>query len=270
MARQALSSPARKIHLEIEEKDVKGDNFSSVHILTKRLSIVLASESSLPKDLTASILRQVAQAGHLEMLEFRYEVELPYHDYGKSIPVPENVAKGLISVIDGNQNLKVVDFYCGLFQVEWKKYSKEVLAALKRNRGLRSINVDAERAIHNAYPVVVDLEIIGQFNDFNRFYRLTQETQVIRQSLLGETLSRGAVNNYQRSSMLLDLHTDTICELLHESLDSFDNLDQLAIEDTRSPTTFASIAKRPSRVQPGRAAKKPASNAVATDSASRE
>lgn len=117
--------------------------------------------------------------------------------------------------------------------------------------------MDEERAVHpeNWYAVTIDEGIDEHFLDFNRFLRLAQEPQVIRQSLVGETLCRRAHNSSQLSFLLLETHPDTLCELLKDLLDSSGAFPELVVPGT----TFAkqsSSAKRSFENQAARAANK--------------
>lgn len=235
-----------------------------MNIVAKRLYIDFWFRSNeISEKLLTSILRQLTKSGCLEDIHFNLD-DAPemddddYDDYVTRDHIPESVAKELVRTIDANQNLKAFKIHCGMFLMRWDKHFKEVLGALKRNRGLRHINMDKERVWYRDeywYPIHIDRGIDGRFLYFNRLIRLTSEPQAIRQWLVGQALGGSTCDDFELCAWLLDEHIDTLCELLQESLDSAATIPS-SIEEDNAQVVSSSIKRQGSRQQPLRAAKR--------------
>lgn len=112
----------------------------------------------------------------------------------------------------------------GGYHARWGKHIKDVLAVMKQNKGLCSINMDTERTDYNEYAVCICKEMHHHFLYFNRFSRLRQEDELIRPSLVGLTLCQPQYTlPVELLYLLLDMHTDTLCDLLFEYLEKADH-----------------------------------------------
>ena len=183
-------------------------------------------------ELMLAFWRRVAELGHFEQLDVQF-------DFGDGWDVPDCVVQELCRATLANGNLGDLALSDGQHRLKWGRHIPTLFQCLKDHKGLRTLKVTVNVAAfgpnfvhlrqllsHNRKIAVTDLRgtvysdgsSIEALYSLNRFYLgsagLVTKPPSVRPTLTVTALVEGALNNFQRSALLLADHIDVFCELV--------------------------------------------------------
>lgn len=229
---KVLSAPLQYISFGLGSDGVKEIDISDIAPKEIHLDTFYCNE--FPTTFISSFLHRVARLGHLEGLGLR-----------SLYPVPGEVVKDLIRAVAGNEKLKYLTLKS--YTNQWGPYIEDLFSSIEEHKSLRTFNIDQypkdldpsfswlkKLLKRNRNIKVVDIrdneKWANENGEINQIYAFTRfctnsetlypESASILPSLVGTTLTQCAASNFSYATLLLTHHTDMLCQLLQNAVDS--------------------------------------------------
>jgi hypothetical protein len=222
-----FSAKVESLNYYIWSDDITVADLESLVIHTSKLSlrICCSDERIFPTDFILTFWRRIASLGHFVELEI---------EMLNKIDIPDCVVLEIINAALANKMLRFLSLWDS--DVDWAPHLRSLLHGLKDHKELRTlrISVDDERAFghqftylidflsHHRNITVVDLRgdpysdglLVEKIYSLNRFYRgsasLAVKPPLERPMLVAAALTESALNDFQRSALLLSNHLDAL------------------------------------------------------------
>ncbi|GAX18851.1 hypothetical protein FisN_26Hh153 [Fistulifera solaris] len=249
------------LHYEIGAKTLASSLFASLQIVPRELTITLNLDDLKGDDwhrYVITFLNRLAQFSHLERLDL--SLERSSWDYYRDML--HRIVLALVAVIHANPRLKRFSLFDNArSSFEWTPWLVNVYRAMERHESLLSFRTKCcwsdsmdvslvQLLTRNQNISVYDQTgrrcFTGKIGKIyrDRFYRtsteLGKEPPSVRTSLVTTAMTETASEHYQRTATLLVTHTDMLCEILQENLDTFSSSHHVAGESTSEASLYRS------------------------------
>ncbi|GAX14189.1 hypothetical protein FisN_20Hu188 [Fistulifera solaris] len=250
-----FSANVNVLHCSIEAAQVVPNDFKELEVVTGDLSLkVMLDADNKCDELAISFFNRVAELGHFEKLAFAAG-SLPAYN-GDGFDNFSAVVEALIRAIRANTKLSYLDLSDTCYKLDWPVHFEAIFQAVEEHKGLRTFVVEVPSSEYywrnescwfnyslleqllsrNRYIEVVDSSgkrlsngpAIDNLYALNRFYcgatNLVKEPSPLRSLLASSALVSNASANFQRTALVLEMHTDVLCYWIQDAVD-FDPVD---------------------------------------------
>ncbi|GAX21197.1 hypothetical protein FisN_26Lh153 [Fistulifera solaris] len=239
------------LHYEISAKTFESSHFASLRIVPRELSITLNLDGLHRDDwhrYVIAFLNRLSELGHLE----RLDLSLGRSSWDYYRDMLNRIVQALIGVIHTNPRLKRLSLFdnsCS--SLEWTFFLQILYRAMETHESLLSFRTkrcwsdDVDSSLVQLLSRNQNISVYDQTGKRcftqnigkiyrDRFYHTSTELgkapPSVRTSLVITALIETALEHYQRAATLLFNHTDILCEMLQDNVDTFNSSQPIAGE----------------------------------------